>query len=207
MCIRDRGDTVTQPVDAEVAPIGCEVDNGGCAQLCTAADGVVLCDCEPGYELAQDGVSCHDIDECVDAPCLNGGACTDGVASFSCECVPGYSGETCETDIDECVDAPCLNGGTCADGVASFSCECAPGYSGETCEADIDECADAPCLNGGTCTDGVASFSCECMAGYSGEVCETDIDECADAPCLNGCLLYTSPSPRDRTRSRMPSSA
>ena len=23
----------------------------------------------------------------------------------------------------------------------------------------------------------------------------------------NGCLLYTSPSPRDRTRSRMPSSA
>ena len=25
--------------------------------------------------------------------------------------------------------------------------------------------------------------------------------------CLGGCLLYTSPSPRDRTRSRMPSSA
>ena len=24
---------------------------------------------------------------------------------------------------------------------------------------------------------------------------------------LGGCLLYTSPSPRDRTRSRMPSSA
>ena len=26
-------------------------------------------------------------------------------------------------------------------------------------------------------------------------------------PLINGCLLYTSPSPRDRTRSRMPSSA
>ena len=26
-------------------------------------------------------------------------------------------------------------------------------------------------------------------------------------PRLEGCLLYTSPSPRDRTRSRMPSSA
>ena len=25
--------------------------------------------------------------------------------------------------------------------------------------------------------------------------------------CINTCLLYTSPSPRDRTRSRMPSSA
>ena len=28
-----------------------------------------------------------------------------------------------------------------------------------------------------------------------------------DHPLLEGCLLYTSPSPRDRTRSRMPSSA
>ena len=27
------------------------------------------------------------------------------------------------------------------------------------------------------------------------------------APYVYGCLLYTSPSPRDRTRSRMPSSA
>ena len=28
-----------------------------------------------------------------------------------------------------------------------------------------------------------------------------------EGPCLTTCLLYTSPSPRDRTRSRMPSSA
>ena len=28
-----------------------------------------------------------------------------------------------------------------------------------------------------------------------------------DTPKGKGCLLYTSPSPRDRTRSRMPSSA
>ena len=38
------------------------------------------------------------------------------------------------------------------------------------------------------------------------------ITEVADAPSYDqrfywGCLLYTSPSPRDRTRSRMPSSA
>ncbi len=33
-----------------------------------------------------------------------------------------------------------------------------------------------------------------------------DYDECdGDEDCI--CLLYTSPSPRDRTRSRMPSSA
>mgnify|MGYP003315993304 CR=1 FL=1 len=28
-----------------------------------------------------------------------------------------------------------------------------------------------------------------------------------DADCVKNCLLYTSPSPRDRTRTRMPSSA
>ena len=42
-------------------------------------------------------------------------------------------------------------------------------------------------------------------------VCEDDAIELYDTPLLspimNVCLLYTSPSPRDRTRSRMPSSA
>ena len=33
------------------------------------------------------------------------------------------------------------------------------------------------------------------------------VDEEAAKRWLNNCLLYTSPSPRDRTRSRMPSSA
>ena len=32
-------------------------------------------------------------------------------------------------------------------------------------------------------------------------------DETLRQKLLDGCLLYTSPSPRDRTRSRMPSSA
>ena len=36
----------------------------------------------------------------------------------------------------------------------------------------------------------------------------TGIDACGGAAALvDTCLLYTSPSPRDRTRSRMPSSA
>ena len=48
-------------------------------------------------------------------------------------------------------------------------------------------------------------------------VCEGELDTltmsaCVGVPCVgvpgaNSCLLYTSPSPRDRTRSRMPSSA
>ena len=35
----------------------------------------------------------------------------------------------------------------------------------------------------------------------------TSVVELAVALIINACLLYTSPSPRDRTRSRMPSSA
>ena len=30
-------------------------------------------------------------------PCLNGGACTGGAGTFTCACVAGYAGSTCET--------------------------------------------------------------------------------------------------------------
>ena len=36
---------------------------------------------------------------------------------------------------------------------------------------------------------------------------ESDIEDGLRENFVDGCLLYTSPSPRDRTRSRMPSSA
>ena len=35
----------------------------------------------------------------------------------------------------------------------------------------------------------------------------TSMGEFGETPFITPCLLYTSPSPRDRTRSRMPSSA
>ena len=60
--------------------------------------------------------------------------------------------------------------------------------------------------------DGVTRFV-ECRAGeklldaaYRSQI-NLPMD-CSDGVGLRGhCLLYTSPSPRDRTRSRMPSSA
>ena len=38
-----------------------------------------------------------DIDDCAVNPCLNGGACTDGVNSFTCACAAGYTDNTCST--------------------------------------------------------------------------------------------------------------
>lgn len=39
---------------------GCDVENGGCAQLCnvTGGDNTVYCSCTEGYILSSDGRSC-----------------------------------------------------------------------------------------------------------------------------------------------------
>jgi len=37
-----------------------------------------------------------DIDECLPAPCLNGGQCTNGLDQYTCTCVPGWQGTNCE---------------------------------------------------------------------------------------------------------------
>ena len=36
-----------------------------------------------------------DIDDCASNPCQNGGQCIDGVAKFTCQCAPGWMGDTC----------------------------------------------------------------------------------------------------------------
>ena len=45
------------------------------------------------------------------------------------------------------------------------------------------------------------------IAGITFLITETILPKRFDYDVLKSCLLYTSPSPRDRTRSRMPSSA
>ena len=36
----------------------CEVDNGGCEQLCVDLPKSFFCDCRPGYTLASNGRNC-----------------------------------------------------------------------------------------------------------------------------------------------------
>ena len=47
----------------------------------------------------------------------------------------------------------------------------------------------------------------EALWSAGGHVCDASKSGLNETPAHNACLLYTSPSPRDRTRSRMPSSA
>ena len=42
---------------------------------------------------------------------------------------------------------------------------------------------------------------------YTRDTDQVDCQQCRRTTAFYTCLLYTSPSPRDRTRSRMPSSA
>ena len=38
-----------------------------------------------------------DIDDCSKNSCEHGGTCIDGVNSYTCQCIPGYSGHECQT--------------------------------------------------------------------------------------------------------------
>ena len=54
------------------------------------------------------------IDECEGGPCQHGATCVDGIAQYSCRCLPGYEGRDCEVEIDECArHQPCQNGAQC----------------------------------------------------------------------------------------------
>ena len=67
----------------------------------------------------------------------------------------------------------------------------------------------APNADGNDQFGNAVSLSADTLAvgAYLEDSCSTSIATTASTDNLCSCLLYTSPSPRDRTRSRMPSSA
>ncbi|XP_071600358.1 low-density lipoprotein receptor-related protein 4-like [Heliangelus exortis] len=62
-----------------------------CAHLCHSSPQGPRCWCDPGYRLAEDGLTCMDIDECTE---LGKGACSqtclNAPGSYSCGCLSGY---------------------------------------------------------------------------------------------------------------------
>lgn len=118
--------------------------NNTCDQVCfRKSDGTEACDCNAGYQLAIDGETCEDIDECKLSGIKCTHTCENKVPGFQCTCFPGYSleadGYTC-SDIDECLDPSLFN---CT---GSFRvCENTPGSS--TCR-----CQDGLFFINGSCT-------------------------------------------------------
>ena len=134
-------------------------------------------------------------DPCLSSnPCLNGSECSFESDVFSCECLPGYSGDECEvTPCD--TDSPCENDSDCLfipdvggepgeDGfVGDFACSCVNGWFGSTCTEN--PCDNSPCLNGADCDfDPEGNITCECLDGSGGEFC--DQHACNNPHCKNG---------------------
>ncbi|NXY56350.1 VLDLR protein, partial [Callaeas wilsoni] len=62
-----------------------------CTHLCYPSPQGPRCQCGPGYRLAEDGLSCTDIDECMEwgeGACSQ--TCLNAPGSYSCGCLPGY---------------------------------------------------------------------------------------------------------------------
>ncbi len=170
-----------------------------------------FCSCADGFTLNDDGASCSDIDECLDAPCVHG-ACTNEAGSYTCECEPGWEGVNCELNINECLEDGLCNNGSCDDTEPALAYEHCTGNTAcdvPECQAAVgaldDWCLDnwdsscASCAQGGVteyadCTgmgapcfdDAKPGYACSCEDGWTGEHCDIDVDECVDSPCQNG---------------------
>jgi uncharacterized membrane protein len=71
---------------------------------------------------------------CDPNPCKNDGDCTASGTTFTCDCAPGYRGDTCGEDIDECDPNPCKNMEACENLVADFRCTCSSQMTGKICD-------------------------------------------------------------------------
>ena len=97
--------------------------------------------------------------DCLPAPCTNGGQCVDEVDGYHCACQPEYVGVTCSHHICDEDTSPCLNGGTCHVEDSEPRCRCTDAFSGVVCETD--KCLNVTCENSGTCENGI----CICQPG------------------------------------------
>ncbi|GMT32559.1 hypothetical protein PFISCL1PPCAC_23856, partial [Pristionchus fissidentatus] len=103
---------------------------------CNNLPGDYRCECNMGYEVAADGHSCHDLDECKSRPCHVHATCENTEGAYLCACGVGYKGDgkkSCEV-VDKCSKDE-LNDcdkktSKCAKiGMgANYRCDCLKGY-------------------------------------------------------------------------------
>ena len=110
----------------------------------------------------------------------NVNGCVNTFGDYYCDCLAGFTGDTCSQAKSSCSEMPCANEGTCQFTFRGIQCQCPPGYGGSNCEYGIYVCHSNPCANGGTCLDSAGGYTCQCTEHYTGDVCEQDVDECSE---------------------------
>ncbi|XP_072314096.1 thrombomodulin [Eucyclogobius newberryi] len=192
-CDKTHGDVYAWSKPGPFCPANrsCADKHGGCEHVCNHEGKEVICSCNGGYELGEDGLSCGLKNMCFEDTCQH--QCIMGDMGFTCLCPQGLElasdRSTC-SDVDECASQEVCGEHLCVNTEGSYTCNCKDGFEmidGEC--SDVDECAKALCEH--TCLNSVGSFSCYCQDGFEvsedGLSCD-DIDECSAGPCKFECV-------------------
>ncbi|NWY39578.1 TRBM protein, partial [Sylvia atricapilla] len=156
-----------------------------CQHHCVVSDSSFVCMCTVGYQLAADGISCEDVDDCASEPGPCEQKCVNTKGGFQCDCHSGYRmvDGHCQR-LPPCWETPCQQ--RCEELPDGYRCGCYPGYAVDPRDAtrchlycNATECP-AVCD---------AAGDCECPHGFlldGDELC-VDIDECDSGHCEFNC--------------------
>ncbi|XP_023372816.1 nephronectin [Otolemur garnettii] len=119
--------------------LSCSMAN--CQYGCDVVKGQIRCQCpSPGLQLAPDGRTCVDVDECATgrAACPRFRQCVNTFGSYICKCHKGFDlmyigGKYQCHDIDECSlgQYQCSSFARCYNVHGSYKCKCKDGYQGD----------------------------------------------------------------------------
>ncbi|XP_031152044.1 epidermal growth factor-like protein 6 isoform X1 [Sander lucioperca] len=118
-----------------------------CQYGCEEVQGEIRCLCpSAGLQLAQDGRTCVDIDECVTGKnlCPYNRQCVNTFGSYFCKCQDGYDlkyvdGKYDCVDLDECTAGThkCSHHAVCVNTQGSYKCRCKSGFRGNGFECSV----------------------------------------------------------------------
>ncbi|XP_074234692.1 coagulation factor X [Camelus bactrianus] len=128
---RDRAHTVLQRVRRANSFLE-EMKKGNLERECVEE----TCNYEEAREAFEDTEKTNEFwnkykdgDQCDSSPCLNQGACKDGLGEYTCTCVEGFEGKNCELPLRQLCS---LDNGDCEqfcrEEFSSVVCSCARGY-------------------------------------------------------------------------------